>query len=234
MIKEKYPSPIRNFSSLVKRHLHPICEQVEDWGHPLTPPHPPDYGPKEGLSVRSPTPSWVPAPTSRLALNSTRSRSLAGAAKSLPYLLRSFCLRIRAIVRPLIRPPFDKSPRKEPGPGATDFRPSDTAYIFHPPGVFFVHLKKSKVQSTFLKNFLSPNFFFSIFFFSCPWPTWVRHHEPHHAEGQSSSLTGGTLRPKSVFFTQTLGTCTARRHQPEGPPITGTAAGYVFSCVRKF
>ena len=106
----------------------------------------------------------MPAPTSRLALNSTHSRSLAGAAKSLPYLLRSFCLRIRAIVRPLIRPIFDKSPRKEPGPGATDFRPSDTAYIFHPPGVFFVHLKKSKVQSTFLKNFLSPNFFFSIFF----------------------------------------------------------------------
>ena len=58
------------------------------------------------------------------------------------------------------------------------------------------------------------------------------HHDPHLRA--SSSLTGGTLRPKSVFFTQTLGTCTARRHQPEGPPITGTAAGYVFSCVRKF
>ena len=87
MIKEKYPSPIRNFSSLVKRHLLPILflsEQVEDFGHPLTPPHPPDFGPKKGLSVQSPTPSWVWGPTSRFALNSTRFRSLAGAAKSLP------------------------------------------------------------------------------------------------------------------------------------------------------
>ena len=33
-------------------------------------------------------------------------------------------------------------------------------------------------------------FFFDIFFFSCPWPTWVRHLEPHRAEGQSSSLHG--------------------------------------------
>jgi len=71
-------------------------------GAPTYPPPFPGVRAKKGCVGLTQNGSWVWRPTNRSAPKRTRSRNAAGAGKSLPYLLRTFCLRTRADFQNLV------------------------------------------------------------------------------------------------------------------------------------